>query len=146
MNTEHFEFYKKDPSDKIFWIDQKEKIGERLFTFDKKKIFNLFVDYPYNMTEDEIKIFDQENAEWRDFFKDRHLRRMIDKYKEEHEDPSVADLIIYAEPNIDEALKLITRVIQEGRTIVAVYPGLNQEPEPGMEHVGSIIDGGLYIK
>lgn len=71
MTKKHFEFYKKNESDTIFWIDQKEQIGEFLFTFDKKKIYNLFADYPRHMTDEEIKIFDRENPEWCEFFKDR---------------------------------------------------------------------------
>ena len=71
MKKEDYVFYKKNPTDEIFWIDQNEKIGEFLFTFDKKKIYNLFADYPHNMKDEEIKIFDRENPEWCDFFSDR---------------------------------------------------------------------------
>ena len=42
-------------------------------SFDRKKIYNLFEDYPYNMTEEEVEIFDSENPFWRDFFSDRKL-------------------------------------------------------------------------
>ena len=37
----------------------------------RKKIYNLFRDYPHNMTEEEVRIFDRENPYWRDFFSDR---------------------------------------------------------------------------
>ena len=36
-----------------------------------KKIYNLFADYPHNMTAEEVKIFDNENPYWAAFFKDR---------------------------------------------------------------------------
>jgi len=57
-------------------IVKSQKFGgfiEFLFSFDKKKIYNLFLDYPHNMTEEEVRIFDSENPFWRDFFSDRKL-------------------------------------------------------------------------
>ena len=67
------DFYKDSEDSKVWWIDKIGVIGEFLFSFDKKKIYNLFLDYPHNMTEEEIKIFDSENPFWRDFFSDRKL-------------------------------------------------------------------------
>jgi hypothetical protein len=67
----HLEFYKKNSNDTIFWVDNVENIGEFLFTFDKKKIYNLFADYPHKLTENEKSTFDKENPYWCDFFKDR---------------------------------------------------------------------------
>lgn len=64
-------FFKNNPDDKIFWIDTSDKDGEFLFTFDKKKIFNMFRDYPHNLTAQQKMIFDEENPFWKDFFKDR---------------------------------------------------------------------------
>ncbi|BFK10540.1 hypothetical protein F140042L4_06980 [Coprococcus phoceensis] len=64
-------FYKNDPTDQIWWIDNPDKIGEWLFSFDKKNIFNMFRDYPHNLTPKQKEIFDEENPEWADFFKDR---------------------------------------------------------------------------
>ena len=61
-------FYKNNPTDKIYWIDNIDVIGEFLFTFDKKKIYNLFRDYPQNLTKEEKTIFDKENPYWADFF------------------------------------------------------------------------------
>ena len=65
-------FYKNNDTDQIWWVDNPEKIGEHLFTFDKKKIYNLFEDYPYNLTKEQKEIFDKENPYWTDFFKDRN--------------------------------------------------------------------------
>ncbi len=65
------DFYKNNKSDKIWWIDDLDSVGEHLFSFDKKKIYNLFRDYPYNLTKEQIEIFDKENPYWCDFFKDR---------------------------------------------------------------------------
>lgn len=56
---------------KVKWIRNPEKKGERLFTFDDKRIFNLFRDYPHELTAEQKKIFDEENPYWANFFKDR---------------------------------------------------------------------------
>lgn len=69
-NTE-YEFYKNNSTDLVWWVDSHKKIGEQLFSFDKKKIYNLFYDYPHNLTEEEKEIFDRENPYWKEFFKDR---------------------------------------------------------------------------
>ncbi|MBD5103482.1 MAG: hypothetical protein HDT47_01285 [Ruminococcaceae bacterium] len=64
-------FYKKDENGKIWWVDNTHEVGQHLFSFDKKKVFNLFSDYPYKLTKEEKEIFDAENPFWKDFFKDR---------------------------------------------------------------------------
>lgn len=65
-------FYKNKKTDRIFWVNNLgEQIGVFEFTFDKEKIYNLFQDYPHALTPDEVEIFDKENPEWADFFKDR---------------------------------------------------------------------------
>lgn len=62
------DFYKKNKNHKIWWIDNIDTIGEFLFSFDKKTIFNLFADYPHNLTAEQKEIFDKENPYWKDFF------------------------------------------------------------------------------
>ena len=64
-------FVKNKPTDKIWWVDNPDSKGEWLFSFDKQKVFNMFSDYPHNMTAEQVKIFDEENPFWADFFKDR---------------------------------------------------------------------------
>lgn len=64
-------FHKENPKDKVFWVDAPGTKGEFLFSFDKKRVFNLFADYPNNLTAKEKAIFDKENPFWADFFKDR---------------------------------------------------------------------------
>ena len=65
-------WYKNNPEDKIWWLDNAdEKVGEWIFSFDKKTTFNMFADYPHKLTEEQKKIFDEENPYWADFFKDR---------------------------------------------------------------------------
>lgn len=71
MKKEKYRFYKNKPGDSIYWVDDPETIGEHLFSFDKKQVFNLFADYPHKFTAKQREVFDQENPQWRDFFADR---------------------------------------------------------------------------
>ena len=64
-------YYKKNNNDLIWWIRNQGQKGELLFSFDKKKIFNAWNDYPYNLTKEQKEIFDRENPYWRDFFMNR---------------------------------------------------------------------------
>lgn len=64
-------WYKNNIDDNIWWMDNPETKGEWLFSFDKEHIFNMFRDYPHNLTPEQKKIFDEENPYWADFFKDR---------------------------------------------------------------------------
>lgn len=63
--------FKNNKNDVIWWIDTSDNVGEWLFTFDKKKIFNMFRDYPHELTPEQKEIFDRENPYWKDFFRDR---------------------------------------------------------------------------
>lgn len=64
-------FYKNNRGDKIWWIDNSDTVGEWLFTFDKQTIFNMFQDYPHELTPEQKEIFDKENPYWTEFFQDR---------------------------------------------------------------------------
>ncbi len=64
-------FYKKNLDDRIWWVDNYDQIGLFEFSFDKKKVYNMFRDYPHNLTKEEIELFDNENPFWKDFFKER---------------------------------------------------------------------------
>lgn len=70
--SKHLEFYRNNDNDVVFWVDNRGNVGEFLFSFDKRKIYNLFIDYPHNLTKEEKTIFDKENPEWADFFADRN--------------------------------------------------------------------------
>lgn len=61
-------FYKKNEKDVIWWVEFPEETGRLAVSFDKKKILNLFEDYPKNFTEEEKRVFDNENPYWKDFF------------------------------------------------------------------------------
>ena len=64
-------FYKNNRSDVIWWLDNSDVVGEFVFTFDKKNLFNMFADYPHKLSAEQKEIFDKENPYWADFFKDR---------------------------------------------------------------------------
>ena len=66
-----YTFYKNNPTDIIWWVDDPETVGIWLFSFDKKTVFNMFSDYPDKLTAEQKEIFDRENPYWRDFFIDR---------------------------------------------------------------------------
>lgn len=65
-------WYKNEKTDKIWWLDNGRFVcGEFVFSFDKKREFNMFHDYPWELTPEQKEIFDKENPFWADFFKDR---------------------------------------------------------------------------
>lgn len=62
-------WFKEDPGNKIWWLDNGDEVtGEFIFSFDKKKQFNLFADYPHNLTQEQREIFDKENPYWATYF------------------------------------------------------------------------------
>ena len=67
-------WYKNNESDQIWWLDTPDTVGEWLFSFDKKTVFNMFADYPHALTAEQKAIFDKENTEWADFFWDRNVK------------------------------------------------------------------------
>lgn len=67
-------FYKKKPTDTVMWMTN-TNVGEFVFSIDGKKTYNLFRDYPHNMTEAEVRIFDNDNPEWASFFSNRKRGR-----------------------------------------------------------------------
>ena len=56
---------------KFSWLKKTDSIGERLFTFDGKQVFNLFRDYPHALSPEQKRIFDEANPFWANFFRDR---------------------------------------------------------------------------
>ncbi len=62
----------KEPTGSGFrWLENPDRIGEMLFTFDGERIFNLFRDYPHELSEEQVRSFDEANPFWAEFFKDR---------------------------------------------------------------------------
>jgi hypothetical protein len=62
------DFYKNNKNDVVWWVKDLDIRGRLLISFDKKKIFNLFEDYPHNLTKEQKEIFDKENPYWSEFF------------------------------------------------------------------------------
>ena len=62
---------KKDNNTGFRWIKKPEQKGEFLFTFDGKTVFNLFSDYPHELTAEQKMEFDEKNPFWADFFKEQ---------------------------------------------------------------------------
>jgi hypothetical protein len=42
---------------------------------DNRFIFNLFKDYPYALTPEQKRVFDEENPFWANFFRDRKYNK-----------------------------------------------------------------------
>ena len=61
------DFYKRDDNSRVWWIDALEQKGALLFSFDRKKIYNYWPDYPCNLTPEEVKIFQEDEPYWANF-------------------------------------------------------------------------------
>ena len=69
------EFYKHKESDTIFWTTDDDELESIYFTFDKKKLFNPFRDYPYNLTKEQVEIFEKENPDYTEYYSYRKADR-----------------------------------------------------------------------
>lgn len=69
IKTKFSVFYKNKESDKIWWTDEIGVVGGFYFSFDKKKVFSLFKDYPDKLTSEQKELFDKENPEWAAYFR-----------------------------------------------------------------------------
>lgn len=54
-------------------------------------------------------------------------------------------LLMYAEPDREKALAFLEKMVQDGKRLVAIYPGNSDVVPKGAELVGDIPDGALYI-
>lgn len=61
---------KNNKTDKIWWKVTDTK-GDFIFSFDKKTEFNIYLDFPYKLTKEQVKIFINENPFWAEYFEDR---------------------------------------------------------------------------
>ena len=67
-------WYHENDGDRIWWLDNYPVIGEFIFSFDKRKQYNLYEDYPDRLSVKEWLVFNAENDYWYKYFKDRNDR------------------------------------------------------------------------
>lgn len=56
-------FFKTEPTDRIWWLDDPETTGPFIFSFDRKTLFNFWEDYPDKLTPEQRAIFARENPD-----------------------------------------------------------------------------------
>lgn len=61
---------KLNDGDKIWWWSSPD-VGTMIFSFDRKKKFNMWTDYPHKLTVEEKAMFDAENPYWVDWLSKR---------------------------------------------------------------------------
>lgn len=66
-----YSFCKNNKESQVWWVDNFDSYGEFIFSFDKKKVYYLFGDYPDALTKEEKEIFDKSEPYWANFFKGR---------------------------------------------------------------------------
>ena len=54
-------FHKLDKDDLIWWTGPIDRYGGISFSFDKKRVFDFYSEYPDKLTPEQIKIFKKEN-------------------------------------------------------------------------------------
>ena len=62
LNNDRFgDPQKRNEDDTIWWLDDMDRRGPLLFSFDLKEVFNYWGDYPDHLTAEQKEIFDREN-------------------------------------------------------------------------------------
>lgn len=70
-------------------------------------------------------------------------------FTHDHDDKdysSVVAMLPYAVMDLKKAYEVLERVVRDGKTLVVVYPGIENTDTSKMEYVGDVVDGGMYIK
>lgn len=65
-DDEKISFHKKRNS-RVWWVGIPGDIGTKLFTFDKRKIYSYYLDYPDKLTPEEREIFKENEPFWAKF-------------------------------------------------------------------------------
>lgn len=63
-----YSFYRRNPDDRVWWVRLKGQKDPLLFSFDRKKIFDFWTDYPDRLTKEQKTLFDRENPFWAKFY------------------------------------------------------------------------------
>ena len=74
--------FRKNRGDKVWWVEEDDVYGNMEFTFDKKKVYNLFRDYPEKLSVKEWMVFNEENPYWKNFFERSNDRYIQDHFEE----------------------------------------------------------------
>ena len=70
LREKRLAFSRYNDNCKVWWTAPSlDSVGVLLFSFDKKKVYNLFSDFPHELTKKEIDIFVKEEPYWANFFK-----------------------------------------------------------------------------
>jgi len=61
-NRDQFMDFYREEGDQIWDVEKKEReFGQIYFTFDQKKVYEFYKDYPNALTPEERAVFDKEN-------------------------------------------------------------------------------------
>lgn len=64
LKNDHFgDPYKMKDGDTIWWLDDMDRRGPWLFSFELKEIFNYWGDYPDHLTNEQKMMFDKDNPD-----------------------------------------------------------------------------------
>lgn len=61
----------------IKWLRDPKQKGKFLFTFDGVRVYNLFKDYPHELTAEQKAVFDEENPYWAEFFHNKQKEESV---------------------------------------------------------------------
>ena len=73
---------RENETDKVWWLDTYGVYGLHIFSFNKKKQYNLFADYPDKLSVEEWIAFNTENPFWEEFFIDRNIEYSLNHSEE----------------------------------------------------------------
>lgn len=59
---------------------------------------------------------------------------------------SIVEMLPLTVGDINKAYDILERSIQENKVLSVVYPGNNEQATAGMEYIGDVMDGILYLK
>ena len=80
--AKRYSFSRENESDKVWWLDNYDEIGTLVFSFDRKKKYYLFRDYPHKLSVREWMIFNEENEYWKDFFEFDNMEYELEHFEE----------------------------------------------------------------
>ncbi len=141
-------FLERNEDENIYWVDEKDyPLRAYEFSFDKKKIYNLFRDYPWELTQDEKRIFFREGFRHLELENDctkreinrlrfrNYLERNKEKQKCVYSIKQPGSLPLRPDDKKEFNLKKITEFFKSFST---VYPEFNAINELKIEEDGTV--------